>query len=166
MKLSNATTGERLRELRLIANLTPETAAAKAGITVDELTAYENDTRTPAAETASFLRDLYDGAFIGETGVCCLCGGKYIKGGNNPFPLCADHETGRCCDRCDRETVQPARALFATGKLTREEVQLVIDYRDLPSENNKIANRKAFRELAKKHRAELLEQAAEVTRDA
>ena len=119
-----------------------------------------------AAETASFLRDLYDGAFIGETGVCCLCGGKYIKGGNNPFPLCADHETGRCCDRCDREKVQPARALFATGKLTRDEVALIIDFRDLPTEINKTANRTAFRELANRHRAELREQAAEVTRDA
>lgn len=165
MKLSNATTGERLRELRLIANLTPETAAAKAGIPVDELTAYENDTKTPAADMLAFLRDLYDGAFIGESGVCCLCGGMYIKGGNNPFPLCADHEIGRCCDRCDREKVQPARALFATGMLTREEVALIIDYRDLPSEINKAANRKAFRELAKKHRAALREQAAEVTRD-
>ena len=69
MKLSNATPGERLRELRLIANLTPETAAAKAGIPVDELTAYENDTKTPAADMLAFLRDLYDGAFIGESGV-------------------------------------------------------------------------------------------------
>lgn len=38
--------------------------------------------------------------------VCCLCGALVLGGGNNPAPLA---DEGRCCDRCNRDKVVPAR---------------------------------------------------------
>jgi hypothetical protein len=57
-----------------------------------------------------------------EAGVathCALCGVEldgYAPGGGgngfgcNPFPLLPDDPRNYCCDRCNRERVQPARA--------------------------------------------------------
>ena len=43
-----------------------------------------------------------------ETGVCCLCGGKYTEYGNNPDPVCTIPDA-RCCHKCNWERVLPAR---------------------------------------------------------
>ncbi len=49
---------------------------------------------------------------------CSLCGTELNGyppdgGGNgtgcNPWPLLPDREANQCCDKCDREKIQPAR---------------------------------------------------------
>lgn len=47
-----------------------------------------------------------------KEGVCCLCGGRFTLYGNNPWPL-AD-ASKRCCNRCNREKVIPARIRLAS----------------------------------------------------
>lgn len=45
---------------------------------------------------------------IGPVGTCAICGGHYIWGGNNPYPVITDKDA-RCCTRCDNAVVIPAR---------------------------------------------------------
>ena len=45
---------------------------------------------------------------MNDTGKCCLCGGEYTMGGCNPDPVCTIPDA-RCCDKCARERVNPAR---------------------------------------------------------
>ena len=45
-----------------------------------------------------------------KTGDCCLCDGRYERWGNNPYPLCDEHDhESRCCDDCNARKVIPAR---------------------------------------------------------
>lgn len=46
-----------------------------------------------------------------KEGTCCLCGGRFERYGNNPWPL-ADDMNDRCCDKCNAEKVIPARFLY------------------------------------------------------
>ena len=39
---------------------------------------------------------------------CCICGQVCMDFGNNPWPVNNDKEA-RCCDRCNKEVVIPAR---------------------------------------------------------
>ena len=49
----------------------------------------------------------------GDTGksvpACCICGRPYTGEGNDPWPV---RESGRCCERCNRNRVLPARLRF------------------------------------------------------
>ena len=40
--------------------------------------------------------------------VCCICGERFTGWGNNPYPV-VDDEDARCCDKCNGDTVIPAR---------------------------------------------------------
>jgi len=40
-----------------------------------------------------------------SSGKCSICGKIYSNYGNNPWPI----NEGRCCDKCNLETVLPAR---------------------------------------------------------
>lgn len=56
-----------------------------------------------------------------ESGVCCLCGGKYTHFGNNPYPLCDEDDfLSRCCDICNWTKVIQARG---SGAYRRTEQQ-------------------------------------------
>ncbi len=45
-----------------------------------------------------------------DTGTCCICGGTYYTGGNNPEPVMPLNDgENRCCRTCDRNIVIPAR---------------------------------------------------------
>lgn len=37
---------------------------------------------------------------------CCICGKPFDGFGNNPAPV---KNSGRCCDKCNNQTVLPAR---------------------------------------------------------
>lgn len=43
-----------------------------------------------------------------SVGTCCICGGRYVFGGCNPYPV-VDDESARCCTLCDDRIVQPTR---------------------------------------------------------
>ena len=45
---------------------------------------------------------------IGEVGICSICGGNFIYGGHNPYPVVEDPEAS-CCIRCDKNCVLPER---------------------------------------------------------
>ena len=45
---------------------------------------------------------------FGDAGTCAICGGNYVLGGNNPFPV-VKGEDACCCTRCNEEVVIPAR---------------------------------------------------------
>jgi hypothetical protein len=48
---------------------------------------------------------------LGPAGVCCICGGNFVWGGNSPWPVVEPRgdENPRCCARCNDEVVIPAR---------------------------------------------------------
>jgi hypothetical protein len=50
---------------------------------------------------------------IYETGICSLCGGPYLRWGNNPEPLLRVEQ--RCCDACNNSKVIPARLARMRG---------------------------------------------------
>ena len=37
---------------------------------------------------------------------CCICSKKFSGYGNNPQPV---KDEGRCCDKCNKKTILPAR---------------------------------------------------------
>ena len=43
-----------------------------------------------------------------DTGICCLCGGKYNRGGHNPEPV-DNRNDSRCCQNCNSNIVIPVR---------------------------------------------------------
>ena len=47
-----------------------------------------------------------------EEKVCCLCGKKLERWGNDPWPLAED---GECCDECNYKKVIPARIEMHRG---------------------------------------------------
>jgi hypothetical protein len=49
---------------------------------------------------------------------CCLCGMPSLGWPNDAWPLV---EGGKCCERCDREKVLPARIEMAYPVKEREE---------------------------------------------
>ena len=55
-----------------------------------------------------------------EEGICCICGGKYTLGGNNPEPVMRSEE-GRCCDMCNG-TLHDVRLQRILQKLSMEKV--------------------------------------------
>lgn len=48
-----------------------------------------------------------------KEGTCSLCGGQYIRWGNNPDPLLPFEK--RCCDECNNNKVIPARLARVRG---------------------------------------------------
>ena len=42
--------------------------------------------------------------------VCCICGKTFNGYGNNPYPV-SKNENDRCCDKCNLDTVIPARLM-------------------------------------------------------
>lgn len=45
-------------------------------------------------------------AYEPDKKICCICGGKFVGWGNNPYPV---KEDGECCDLCNSMYVIPAR---------------------------------------------------------
>lgn len=54
----------------------------------------------------------WDRRRLPEEGLCCLCGGRYIFYGCDPYPV-RDGELERCCHACDNNVVFPARQRLA-----------------------------------------------------
>ena len=44
--------------------------------------------------------------------LCVLCGKKFQGWGNNPEPLVAEGDDRRCCNKCNKTKVLPARILM------------------------------------------------------
>lgn len=61
-----------------------------------------------------------------ETGKCSICGGPYIRWGNNAEPI--NH--GRCCDGCNRATVIPMRMIRFQQKRDPRQVDTDVDSLD------------------------------------
>ena len=49
---------------------------------------------------------------------CCICGIKIKDYGNNPDPV---KLSGRCCDKCNKEVVIPARFIRHINGLSMRE---------------------------------------------
>jgi hypothetical protein len=75
-------------------------------------------TKTPLPEKPNPTPRQPNPAFVP---VCCLCGGFCeCAFGNNPFPLPVEEGTsGRCCDKCNRSAVIPARLKMDTEHVRR-----------------------------------------------
>jgi len=51
-----------------------------------------------------------------KTKKCCFCKKPITDYGNNPAPV---KESGRCCDKCNRNIVIPARFIALTQRRTK-----------------------------------------------
>jgi len=60
---------------------------------------------------------------IGPVGICAICGGHYVFGGNNPYPVIDDEES-RCCSKCNREFVIPTRMAITKIRSRAHKVSL------------------------------------------